>query len=347
MAGKLTARTIVAVGLFALCAVTVPHAHAALSSAGGPLPLAFEPNQGQADASVRYLARGRGAGLFLTPTEAVFVLIPPDRAAPAGQRPRPGAEKRNTSPSIVRMRMVGAEATTSLTGVERRIGRSHYLSGGPAQWRRDVPTFARVRYDNVYPGISLLFYGSDRQLEYDFIVAPGADPAVLVLAFEGAEQVRLDAEGDVVVRTDAGELRVRRPVIYQEVRGERRSIAGGYVLDGDRVRFRIAAWDTSRPLVIDPVVGYSTFLGGQSNDQGLGVAVDSGGNAYVTGSTISSNFPVHFFDAPLPTRPTFALNLAGFERDETPDLDDPRDCVRDPAGVTGRGPVRAIARGAR
>ena len=292
MAGNLTARTLVAVGLFALCVVTVPPAHAALSSAGGPLPLAFEPNQGQADASVRYLARGRGAGLFLTQTEAVFVLIPPDRAAPAGQRSRPGAERKNTSPSIVRMRMVGAEATTSLAGVERRIGRSHYLSGGPAQWRRDVPTFARVRYDNVYPGISLLFYGSDRQLEYDFIVAPGADPAAVVLAFEGAEQVRLDAQGDVVVRTDAGELRVRRPVIYQEVRGERRPIAGGYVLDGDRVRFRIAPWDTSRPLVIDPVVNYSTLLGGRSNDQGFGIAVDSGGNAYVTGSTISLNFPV-------------------------------------------------------
>jgi Beta-propeller repeat len=176
--------------------------------------------------------------------------------------------------------------------VDALAGRSHYLIGEPSRWRQDVPTFGRVRYEDVYPGVSLLFYGSERQIEYDFVVAPGADPAAVVLAFDGAREVRLDDAGDLVLTTGAGELRLRRPVIYQETDGGRQPIEGGFVLDGDRVRFRVAAWDSSRPLVIDPVLGYSTYLGGASNDEGLGIAVDAAGNAYVTGTTISADFPV-------------------------------------------------------
>ena len=156
-----------------------------------------------------------------------------------------------------------------------------------------MPTFGRVRYDDVYPGVSLVFYGSERQIEYDFVVAPGADPRAVVLAFDGAREVRLDDAGDLVLATAAGELRLRRPVIYQETGGGRRPIEGGYVLDGrPRALPRGRVGLVSRPLVIDPVLGYSTYLGGASNDEGLGIAVDAAGNAYVTGTTISADFPV-------------------------------------------------------
>ena len=265
---------------------------------GGPMPMVFEPNEGQADAAVKFLARGRGYGLFLTPTETVLVVAP----AGAGRGREPQGDAPAAEPVVVRMRLVGADPAATIAGVDPLPGRSHYLLGESARWRRSVPSFARVQYTGVYPGVSLVFYGTERQLEYDFVVAPGADPAAVVLAFDGADGVRLDGDGDLVLATGAGEIRLHRPVIYQEAGGERRPVEGGYVLDGQRVRFRVAAWDASRPLVIDPVLGYSTFLGGSSNDQGFGIAVDSGGNAYVTGSTISSNFPL----SPVPLRATRA-----------------------------------------
>ena len=258
----------------------------------GPLPMSFEPNLGQADPGVKFLARGRGYGLFLTPTESVLVLAPPAHP-PAGRGAAPGIE-----PVVVRMRLVGADANATLTGLEPLPGRSHYLLGPAERWRRAVPAFARVRYTDVYPGVSLVFYGTGRELEYDLVVAPGADPGRIVLAFEGAGSLRVDDAGDLVLAVAGGELRLRRPLVYQETEGGRRTLDAGYVLDGERVRFRVAAWDASRPLVIDPVLGYSTLLGGSSNDVGLGIAVDPQGNAYVTGSTISSNFPV----SPLPVQ---------------------------------------------
>src|SRR5438309_5002686 len=272
-----------------LCAAN-PSAWAAPAlGPGGPLPLAFEPNEGQADPGVKFLARGRGYGLFFTPSETVLVLTPPD-ARVSGRRPF--ASPKSSPPSVVRMRLMGAEAAATIAGLDRLLGHTHYLVGEASRWRRDVPTFARIRYSDVYPGVSLVFYGSERQLEYDFIVAPGADPSVVALAFDGADGLRLDEQGDLLITTAAGEVRLRRPAIYQEQDGERRPVDGGYVLDGGRVRFRVAAWDASRPLVIDPVLGYSSYLGGAAVDQGFGVAIDAVGNAYVTGATASTNFPV-------------------------------------------------------
>jgi hypothetical protein len=293
--GLKLARVIPTVLIFAvLCALAVPAAAAQAPGlgGGGPLPLAFEPNQGQAaDGAVKYLARGRGYGLFLTPTETVLVLAAGDRASTLARRPGMGQMSAGV-PAVVRMRFVGADPNASLSGASPLPGRSHYFVGGRERWRRDVPTFGRVHYREVYPGVGLVFYGTERELEYDFIVAPGADPSVVELAFDGADSLRLDADGNLIVVSAAGELRMRRPVIYQETDGHRRPIEGGYVVRDRRVRFRVAAWDPSRPLVIDPVLGYSTYLGGTSNDQGFGIAVDSAGNAYVTGSTISTDFPV-------------------------------------------------------
>ncbi len=273
--------------MLVFCAFQPLAAAASTSRGGAPAPMAFEPNQGQADPAVRFLSRGRGYGLFLMPTETVLVLSP-GRALARGTK----VVAPVVAPTVVRMRLVGADAGATIAGSEPLPGHSNYLLGQPARWQHAVPSFARVQYTDVYPGVSLVFYGNGRQLEYDFIVAPGADPGVVVLAFDGADGMRVDGDGDLVLATSAGDLRLRRPVIYQEADGERRPVDGGYVIEGDRVRFRMTAWDSARPLVIDPILAYSTFLGGSSSDEGFGIAVDAAGNAYVTGSTVSSNFPV-------------------------------------------------------
>ena len=206
---------------------------------------------------------------------------------------------------MVRLGLVGANPDPEMVGLEPLSGKVNYLTGkDPQRWRTGIPTYAKVRYRDVYPGVDVVYYGAQRQLEYDFVVAPGADPARIRLAVTGAEALNIDATGDLVLRTAGGALRLHKPLIYQETGGARKEIAGGYVLLGkDRVGFRVAAYDTETPLVIDPVLSYSTFLGGASivcdetgctnnnTDYGVGIAVDSAGNAYVTGFTFSSDFP--------------------------------------------------------
>jgi len=285
------ARVIPTVLLLALACVVPPSAFAAGRPAlgpSGPLPLAFEPNRGQADPAVRFLARGRGYAVFFTDAEAVLVLTPTQPAT--GRRGTPA--EASSTPAVVRMRLVGASPAPAINGLEPLPGRSHYLVGARSRWQRDVPTFGRLRYEDVYPGVNLVFYGTERELEYDLLVAPGTDPDAVALAFEGADGLRVDEGGDLVIATASGELRLRRPVIYEEGEDARRKLDGGYVVDGGRVRFQIAGRDARRALVIDPVLGYSSFLGGSSTDQGLGIAVDTAGNAYVTGVTSSANFPV-------------------------------------------------------
>ena len=180
-------------------------------------------------------------------------------------------------------------------------GKAHYFIGNdPTKWRTHVPTFGRVHYRDVYPGIDLTFYGNQRQLEYDFIVGPGADPRRISLQFAGADAIAVEATGDLVLRTGAEAIRQHRPQIYQEIDGRRQPIAGRYVLRGpSQVGFDVADYDRSRPLVIDPTLGTSTFLGGipgdfgggSGLDFGEGIAVDASGSAYVTGQTTSPGFP--------------------------------------------------------
>jgi len=243
----------------------------------GNLAPRFEPNRGQADPQVRFLARGRGHTLFLTSDEAVLALTrgPGDAA-------------------VVRMSLVGAQPSPRVTELEKLPGIVNYLIGNdPANWRTGIPTYARVKYESVYRGIDLVYHGSQGELEYDFIVAPGADPGTITLAFEGPDTVAVDARGDLTLRTNGGELRLRKPVVYQEVDGTRKPVAGGYTLKAkNQVGFQIAAYDTAKPLVIDPMLVYSTYLGGAGADQARGVAVGSDGTAYVVGSTTAPNsFP--------------------------------------------------------
>jgi hypothetical protein len=250
-----------------------------LSLGYGTVPMSFAANQGQSDDAVKFLARGQGYSLFLTETEAVLAL-----AAPSSQA---------ADAAIVRMRLIGANQHPQIAGVEPLPGRSNYFIGNdPARWQRDVPNYARVKYTGVYPGIDQVYYGNQRQVEYDLIVAAGGDPQLITLAFDGVEQLSLDRQGNLVLRTSHGEMTQHKPVIYQEIGGRRQPVDGHYVLQADdRVGFAIASYDTTQTLVIDPVLSYSTYFGGNSNDVGQAIAVDSQGSAYITGETLSTNFP--------------------------------------------------------
>jgi beta-propeller repeat-containing protein len=240
------------------------------------LPLHFETNRGQTDSAVHYLVRGPRYTVFLTQAEAVLRLR---------QSVQPMAE------AILRMQFVGANPAPTIVGLEPLPGRINYFIGDdPNRWRTNVPTFAKVRYRDVYPGVDLVYYGTQGQLEYDLIVKPGAEPAVVCFQFQGASSLTLDG-GDLVVDTAVGALRLKKPLVYQEQQGTRTFVPGDYVLrDGHCVMFRIGAYDRSRTLIIDPAVSYLTYLGGSGTDAGNGIAV-AGGEAYVAGSTGSANFP--------------------------------------------------------
>ena len=267
----------------------------------GNLPLSFEANRGQTDSDVKFLSRGNGYSLFLTSTEAVLSLKKPGvrkgpqitQISPIALHSAPSVKSVDEG-AVLRMKLVGANPKAEVSGLDELPGKSNYFIGNdPSKWRTNVPTYTKVRYENVYSGIDLVYYGNQRQLEYDFVVAPGADPRAIRLAIEGDETLRIDGQGDLVLEAEGSELRLHQPVIYQEVSGARQRIGGNFVIRGGRqVGFEVARYDTSKLLIIDPVLSYSTYLGGSANDIGFGIAVDSAGNAYVTGATTSINFPI-------------------------------------------------------
>lgn len=260
------------------------------------LPLSFVANQGQTEAVVQYVASGDGFNLFLTPTATVLSLRAPASAEASANHAavaHPGATDSIQQDTVVRMRLIGANDHPLVTGVDRLQGTNNYFIGeDPTSWHHDVPTFGGVKFSGVYPDIDQVFYGREQQLEYDFVLSPGADARRITLAFDGVRNLALNEAGDLLLETAGGTLTQHAPVIYQEFDGSRRLVSGRYVLGAlDRVTFDIGSYDMARPLIIDPVLSYSTYLGGSGNDVGHAIAVDSADNAYVVGETSSLTFP--------------------------------------------------------
>ncbi len=280
------------------------YAERRLAESYGKLPLSFEPNQGQMDRAVKFIAHGAGSDLYLSTDEIVLSLtkrkgirdhplpIPKTNMLGRGnsvlRRSRDGIRERG---GIVRVRLVGAHPR-GISGVDNLPGTVNYFIGNnPDQWYTNIPTYRSVKYKDVYPGIDQIFYGNGEQLEYDFVITPGVDPRVIKLECTGVNRLYVD-KGDLVLQIKGSdEIRFKKPLAYQQVLDVKRSIPVSYVIKANRkVSFAVGDYDTTKPLIIDPVLSYSSYLGGSGNDAGFDVAVDSNGNAYVTGSTDSSEF---------------------------------------------------------
>ena len=257
------------------------------------LPLAFEPNRGQAERGVNFLSRGSGYRVSLD-------------ARGAGLALRGGS-----APTELRVGLAGGDPEARGQATSPLPGTASYLVGDrPESWLRAIPTYARVRYDDIYPGVDVVYYGNQRQLEFDFVVAPGADPRTIVLELTGAKRVALD-RGELVLHTGGGDVRMRAPTMYQESRGVRRTVDGGYaLLAGNRVGFRIATYDRSRPLVIDPVLSYASYLAGSGDERAYAVALGRDGTTWVAGSTAASDGSLDAFVAKLDSSGTQTLYTA-------------------------------------
>ena len=261
------------------------------------LPLYFEANRGQVDSAAQFIARGSDSQFLILPGAAQLTLF---------RTTAPGT----FSAQMVRMQFVGANAGAQISGADELSGKINYLIGSEsARWQTGVATFAKVQVGEVYPGVNLTYYGNHRQLEYDFTVAPGADPGVIAIRFDGADKIFINPAGELVLNLGDREIRQPKPVIYQTAGGSRKEISGGYkILDAHTVAFAVSDYDHRLLLVIDPVLSYSTYFGGNADDIAWTVAVDTNGFVYVAGQTLSPQFAAN---VPLSTRGAFQTNYQG------------------------------------
>lgn len=251
-------------------------AKAKVRASYGKLPLAFEDLKARPQGKMRFVSRGSGRAIWLGGAEIGLSL------------------KNGPKRDLISMELKGADAAARALCLEKLPGKSNYLIGDdPGRWSLDVPRYARARFEGVYPGIDVEYYGNQDRLEYDILVKPGADPGAILWEVRGAKKVRLDGQGDLVLSAEGGDVLFKKPACYQSQGfGSRREVEGRYTLkDGNKVGFELAAYDREKELVIDPVLAYSTYLGGSGWDWVSDIAVDLNGCAYVTGFTDSTDFP--------------------------------------------------------
>jgi hypothetical protein len=263
---------------------------AAIADSYGKLPLRFEANEGQTDPQVKFLSRGPGYDLFLTATTAVLTLRK-SQSPPPDNLGAPAPAKDSPSVSVLRLKMIGANPEARVAGQDELPGKVNYLIGNnPEKWHANIPIYGKVYYKEIYPGVDMVYYGNQRQLEYDFVIAPHADPRSVKFNLEGAQKLRIDGTGDLVITVDRSEVRLRKPMIYQITdQGERNEVSGRYALRGHEVSFNVRNYDSKKALIIDPVLSYSSYFGPAA--VALAITVDASGNAYLTGRATSANFP--------------------------------------------------------
>ena len=259
-----------------------------LGAGYGQVPMSFEPNVGQTNSQVGFLSHGSGYTLFLNAGDAVLSLQPGQTGVSSV------SQAVSQASSVIQMKLVGANPAAAGTGLDQQASVSnYYLGNNSSQWHTNVPNFAQVQYQDVYNGVDLVYYGNQTQLEYDFRVAPGANPSSIQLSFTGTQGVSLDSAGNLVLHTAGGDVVEHAPVLYQQINGVRHAVTGSYAIEANgQVGFRIGSYDPTQELIIDPTLSYSTYLGGSSADATNAIAVNSIGNAYVTGYTQSTDFPI-------------------------------------------------------
>lgn len=261
------------------------------------LPLMFESNQGQTNENVRFITRTGDFTMYFTPSEMVFDFRTPMAINEAHGKMKQFSHSSYISNSVIRMQFVDANLHATVTGKELLPAKSNYFIGSDStKWQTNVSNYAKVNYQNLYNGIDMVFYGKNNQLEYDIRVAPGADPHKAQLQFTGNKKIVIDEKGDLKVYTQENQLLfMHKPVIYQMIDGKKKSVTGQFVLDKhNHIGFSIGQYDKAKELIIDPVLAYSTYLGGSEDNAGLGIAVDNqlDPSSYVTGYTKSTDFPV-------------------------------------------------------
>jgi len=254
----------------------------------GNIPLSFEINDGQTDERVEFLSRGNDYTIYLTSNDVVLSFT---------KLTQQDGENKNSNVKfindVVGIELVGSNQESQISGLQQISTKSNYFIGNDLDnWQKDISHFSKVLYKEIYPGTDLVFYGNQHQLEFDFVVYPGADPDNIKLDFKGVEKLSLDSSGNLILHVSDKKVVLKAPIVYQEINGIKKIILSHYeITDGKKVGFVLGDYDHNNILIIDPVLVYSTYLGGSNTDRGLGIAVDSSGNAYIVGNTESIDFP--------------------------------------------------------
>ena len=250
-------------------------AKAVVASSMMKMPMLFEENKGQSLAGVDFTSRGLGYSVGLSEGGVASIRL--------------NTSAKDNKTEYLRIRPVGGSAKAISAGTDKHQATFNYFRGSDkSKWVTDAQSYQKVQYNKIYPGVDLVYYGNQKKLEYDFVVSPGTDPKVIGLSFDGAKSVTVDKNGDLVLGLDEGDIVLQAPISYQMVKGKRVSVDSKYVVGKDnRVAFAVGAYDKAQALVIDPVLAFSTIIGGTGNDTGYDIDLDSVGNIYITGYTDS------------------------------------------------------------